>query len=395
MNDNTKLKLKRLQEELLGETEELEMEEEKDAGEVRIKLSPRSKYLEKRLAGLSEMMNKMIEAITNKKMTVNVPDQVTVKNLGDIKIPSEITISNLPEQKEIQKVEITNLPEQEDQAPIFKSFITKATESIGEVFKNLWKDGIVLKQNEKKFPLYVMPVDEKGNVLRQKDIQVFGAGGGGLSKEDKENLQAIANNTANPPAPPAPEGAATDAKLDTLLTELQAINQNTDGLEIKAENINLNTDQLEAKLDTGNTSLAAIQAAVENIPAAPMTDAKGDEIVAAIENISIPAPVGAATAAKQDEQTTAIEAVQEEISNKDIMLTLKSLIQAIAYPAWLDRSANAIRNQVQSGTITTVTTVTTCTTVTGLTNLDGYQAKLQVINQNNSAWANVVRARIS
>lgn len=141
----------------------------------------------------------------------------------------------------------------------------------------------------------------------------------------------------------------------------------------------------EAKQDTGNASLVAIDANTDRIPNDPMTDTKGQAIVDAINGITIPAPVGGATEAKQDAEIDAI-------SNKDIFLTLKDLIKSITYPAWLDRSANAIRNQVQSGTITTVTTVTT---VTGITNLDGYQAKLQVINQNNGAWAQVVRARIS
>lgn len=73
----------------------------------------------------------------------------------------------------------------------------------------------------------------------------------------------------------------------------------------------------------------------------------------------------------------------------ELINALRVLITAIANPSYVDKSANAIRNQVQSGTITTVTTVT------GITNLDGYQAKLPVINQNNAAWAVVVRARIS
>lgn len=105
-------------------------------------------------------------------------------------------------------------------------------------------------------------------------------------------------------------------------------------------------------------------------------------VLTAIQNITIPAPAGGATEAKQDVGLSLIP-------------WLKTILAKIATPAWYDPTANVIRNQVQSGTITTVTTVTTTGTLTTLANIDGYQGKLQIINQNNSAWANVVRARIS
>lgn len=51
---------------------------------------------------------------------------------------------------------------------------------------------------------------------------------------------------------------ATEDTLSLLLAQLQAINTNTDTLEIKAENVNLNTDQLESKLDTLHTDVIKI-----------------------------------------------------------------------------------------------------------------------------------------
>ncbi len=111
----------------------------------------------------------------------------------------------------------------------------------------------------------------------------------------------------------------------------------------------------------------------------PATEEGQTAIQQAIENITIPAPAGGATEANQ-------------LVGLSIIPWLKSILTKIAYPAWFDPTANVIRNQVQSGTITTVTTVTT---VTGLTNIDGYQGKMLLINQNNSAWASVVRSRIS
>lgn len=115
-------------------------------------------------------------------------------------------------------------------------------------------------------------------------------------------------------------------------------------------------------------------------PINPMSEETGTAIKLAVQNPPAPpAPEGGATEANQ-------------LTMLSIIPWLKTILLKIVYPAWYDATANVIRNQVQSGTITTVTTVTT---VSGLTNLDGYQAKLQVINQNNGAWAQVVRARIS
>ena len=65
---------------------------------------------------------------------------------------------------------------------------------------------------------------------------------------------------------------------------------------------------------------------------------------------------------------------------------LRSILQYLAYPGFLDKPNNATRIIPVGGTVTTVT---------GLTNIDGYQGKLVAINQNMSAWALSVRSRIS
>lgn len=81
---------------------------------------------------------------------------------------------------------------------------------------------------------------------------------------------------------------------------------------------------------------------------------------------------------------------------QEVYVMLRQLLTAIAYPNTVDRSANAQRT-----TITNIPTVSisgaigTVTTVTGITNLDGYQAKMPVINNNTAAWALACRARIS
>lgn len=86
-----------------------------------------------------------------------------------------------------------------------------------------------------------------------------------------------------------------------------------------------------------------------------------------------------------------------QVTLKDLVVSVRQLLTATSIPTWWDRSLNRLRQTaiIESGTITTVSTVTTVTTVTGLTNLDGYQAKLPVINNNMAAWQLAVRSRIS
>lgn len=85
---------------------------------------------------------------------------------------------------------------------------------------------------------------------------VVTAGGG----TDPVGLKNVAGTAINP---------ATEDTLALLLTQLQAINTNTDQLEIKADTINLNVDGIETRLDTligkdyaTETTLAAVLAAL-------------------------------------------------------------------------------------------------------------------------------------
>ena len=95
----------------------------------------------------------------------------------------------------------------------------------------------------------------------------------------------------------------------------------------------------------------------------------------------------------------------EEISNKDIMITLKTLAQLIANPAYLDQSLNQIRSVV-TGSVA----VSSCTlasnqdirnitgavaAVTNQANMDGYQAKLIPLGIDSTAWSLTVRNTIT
>lgn len=86
--------------------------------------------------------------------------------------------------------------------------------------------------------------------------------------------------------------------------------------------------------------------------------------------------------------------VLNQPGNKDIGIinALRSLLMAVVNPPYLDKSANAIRNQVQSGTITTVTTVTT---VTNLTNMGSWPATQLSYTASQNTWANMCRSLIT
>lgn len=97
----------------------------------------------------------------------------------------------------------------------------------------------------------------------------------------------------------------------------------------------------------------------------------------------------------QGEEGKAVDVSESNPLNVKIIGLLEIIVQALRNPPYLDKSANAIRNQVQSGTVTTVSTVGTVTTVTNVSVVDTYQGKLLMLGSNKDAWANTVRRTIS
>jgi len=93
-----------------------------------------------------------------------------------------------------------------------------------------------------------------------------------------------------------------------------------------------------------------------------------------------------ATEEKQDAIIAAQVAAIAAQNLGELAPILRSMLLFLTSPGNLDKPNNATRIIPVGGTVTTVT---------GLTNIDGYQGKLLVINQNNAAWASVVRSRIS
>lgn len=85
-----------------------------------------------------------------------------------------------------------------------------------------------------------------------------------------------------------------------------------------------------------------------------------------------------------------VPATSEDISNKDIMMALKTLFRAIANPSYVDKTTNQMR-AVITGTVTSSTTVA----VSDITLKGTYQPRIEVIASNIGAWSTVVRNRIT
>ena len=88
---------------------------------------------------------------------------------------------------------------------------------------------------------------------------------------------------------------------------------------------------------------------------------------------------------------------------QDMVALLTRMLNYLNAPMGYDKSLSRQRGTVvvESGTVTTVSTVTTVTTVstvsavTALNSLDGYNARMQILDNNRTAWAQCVRARIT
>ena len=79
------------------------------------------------------------------------------------------------------------------------------------------------------------------------------------------------------------------------------------------------------------------------------------------------------------------------VADKNSGNLLLRILQMLMAPQGYDKSVQRQRVAavVESGTVTTVTNVTS------LNNIDNYTARMLVLDQNRSAWAQCVRARIT
>lgn len=76
----------------------------------------------------------------------------------------------------------------------------------------------------------------------------------------------------------------------------------------------------------------------------------------------------------------------------DLLVLFHEFLKFITDPPNLDKSLNATRQTVVSGTVDTVTTVTT---VTNLTNMGAWSASQLQFDQSQNTWANMCRSLIT
>lgn len=97
------------------------------------------------------------------------------------------------------------------------------------------------------------------------------------------------------------------------------------------------------------------------------------------------------------EATDVSEANPMPVADANSGNLLLRILQMLMAPLGYDKALQRQRSTavIESGTVTTVTTVTTLTTLGNVAQVGGYSAQMTVFDQNRSAWAQCVRARIT
>ena len=100
------------------------------------------------------------------------------------------------------------------------------------------------------------------------------------------------------------------------------------------------------------------------------------------------------TSGEDGTATDVSEANPLPVADKASVNLLQRLLQYLDSPRGYDKSIQRQRGTVivESGTVSTVSTVGA---VTSLNNIDGYNARMQILDQNRTSWAQCVRARIT
>lgn len=113
--------------------------------------------------------------------------------------------------------------------------------------------------------------------------------------------------------------------------------------------------------------------------------------------------VGLVTFAGEDDAKTATDVGTDNplpVADVHSGNLLGRILQMLMAPLGYDKNLGRQRGTVivESGTVTTVSTVNTVSAVTTITNIPtigGYPAQMQIIDNNRTAWAQCVRARIT
>lgn len=329
------------------------------------------------LGRMVDRMDEFIDVAKTLNSTIGNFKSVRVENLGDIQFPEKLEVSNLnsisrdtvvqnfpeiqkseilnfPEQKEVefpdvQKAEITNWPEEKQaEEPswlrsLFDSVLDGFLDKLAVLAKFMWRQTLTVKKEdgERFKPQWVVVIDpETGQPIRKiggsGEVHTMVANGGSGGFETVW-LKNIAAQKINP---------STEETLNLLLTQLQAINTNTDQLELKADTINLNTDTLEAKVQAvrdqldvllstraTETTLASVLAQLQAI------NANTDQLEVKVDSVNL----------NTDTLETKTQAVRDQL---DVLLSTRAseatLIQVRDYLDTVEVKLQAIIDQTDT-----------------------------------------------
>jgi len=103
------------------------------------------------------------------------------------------------------------------------------------------------------------------------------------------------------------------------------------------------------------------------------------------------------TAGEDGTATDVSDAAPLPTSDANSGSLLSRILQMLMAPLGYDKSIQRQRGTVivESGTVSTVTNVTAVAAVNNIVAIDGYNARMQILDQNRTSWALCVRARIT
>jgi hypothetical protein len=214
-------------------------------------------------------------------------------------------------------------------------------------------------------------------------------------KQD-EIITAIENITI-----PPPEGGATSDNQTNGSQKTQLVDSSGNNMDdtagnyyfrpvnnsLNAVNPSTSDNQTNGTQKTQIVDAAGNPAMIGGILQTAVTDSGGNPMEVALasaqtdgsQKTQIVDPLG----------NTVVPTTPTDIQLSELIPLFRALLIAIANPSYVDKSANVIRNQVQSGTVTTVTTVT------NLTNFGTQGADVTYRINSLTSWGINVRSLIT
>jgi hypothetical protein len=129
-------------------------------------------------------------------------------------------------------------------------------------------------------------------------------------------------------------------------------------------------------------------------PIGAVTSASSGNTAASATGSAVPADAGYVGFNVDGNLVGVSEAAPLPVADNASGNLLRRILQMLMAPLGYDKSIqrNRVTALIESGTVTTVTNVTT---VGALNNIDGYNARMQILDNNRTSWALNVRSRIT